>query len=243
MAARVTRPPSTLKTRVDRPWRRGRSASFTSTRPATSWDEVTGARRSRAEGVWSIPQNNGNSFTPGTAGSGAVYNSASLVGFVNQEWPNADGSSYTAIPHPNAAATAYAPAVMKNAYGGYTTGMGITNTGSGTTTVTVTYHDQAGNPAGSRTRSLPANAYWGLYQGEAGTPLPTSFAGTAVLTSSLQPLAVIVNETNPNGQFLTYEGSGSSSTTLSPPRMSSMTPTVAIRPAWEFRTLARAQPR
>jgi hypothetical protein len=175
-------------------------------------------------GVWVVSQNNGNGFPPGGAGSAAVYSNVSLVGFANQEWPGSDGSSYTAIPHPNTATTVYAPAVMNYAFGGYTTGMGITNTGTTTTTVTVTYHDQSGNPAGIRTRSLAANAYWGLYQGEAGTPLPQGFAGTAVLTTNPPaPLAMVVNEVNgnasstANGQFLTYVGTASGATTLYAP--------------------------
>jgi hypothetical protein len=175
-------------------------------------------------GVWVVSQNNGNSFAPGGAGSAAVFSGASLVGFANQEWPGSDGSSYTAIPHPNAAATLFAPAVMNYAFGGYTTGMGITNTGTGATTVTVTYHDQAGIVAGTRTRTLAANANWGLYQGEAGTPLPQGFAGTAVLTTNPpQPLAMVVNEVDGNpsstayGQFLTYVGTGSGATTLYAP--------------------------
>jgi hypothetical protein len=107
---------------------------------------------------------------------------------------------------------------MYQAYGGYTTGLGITNTGSATTTVTVTYRNQDGTVIPiTRSLSVAPNAFWGLYQGETGTPLPTNFSGTATITASpAQNLAVIVNETGPGG-FLTYTASNSGATTLYAP--------------------------
>ena len=168
--------------------------------------------------VWSIRQDNGHSFGSGGAGSGRVNTTVPVVAFVNQEIAGADGSSYSALPDPATGATVFAPAVMYQAYGGYTTGFGITNTGTGTTTVTVTYRNPDGSAiATTRTQSLAPNAYWGLYQGETGTPLPAGFHGTATITSSpAQNLAVIVNEVGPGG-FLTYSATNSGATTLYAP--------------------------
>jgi len=168
--------------------------------------------------VWSVRQDNGHSFASGGAGSGRVNTSVPVVAFANQELAGSDGSSYSALPDPATGPTVYAPAVMNQAYGGYTTGFGITNTGSATTTVTVTYRNPDGSAiATTRTQSLAPNAYWGLYQGEAGTPLPVGFHGTATITSSpAQNLAVIVNEVGPGG-FLTYSATNSGSTTLYAP--------------------------
>jgi hypothetical protein len=141
-----------------------------------------------------------------------------VVAFVNQEITGKDGSSYSALPDPATGSTVYAPAVMNQAYGGYTTGFGIANTGSATTTVTVTYRNPDGSAISTtRSQTLAPNAYWGLYQGEVGTPLPVNFSGTATITSSpAQNLAVIVNEVGPGG-FLTYTASNSGATTLYAP--------------------------
>ncbi len=168
--------------------------------------------------VWSVRQDNGHSFVPGGAGSGRVNTSVPVVAFVNQEIAGQDGSSYSALPDPATGATVFAPAVMYQAYGGYTTGFGITNTGSATTTVTVTYRNPDGSAvATTRTQSLAPNAYWGLYQGETGTPLSVGFHGTATITSSpAQNLAVIVNEVGPGG-FLTYSATNTGATTLYAP--------------------------
>lgn len=168
--------------------------------------------------VWIVRQDNGHSFATTVAGSGRVNTSVPVVAFVNQEVAGKDGSSYSALPAPATGSTVYAPAIMNQAYGGYTTGLGITNTGSATTTVTVTYRNADGTAISTtRSQSLAPNAFWGLYQGEPGTPLPTNFNGTAIITSSpAQNLAVIVNETGPGG-FLTYTASNSGATTLYAP--------------------------
>jgi hypothetical protein len=169
--------------------------------------------------VWVIPQSNGHSFPSGGAGSGRVNTSVPLVAFVNQEIPGGDGSGYSALPDPATGPTVYAPTILNNAYGGYTTSLGITNTGTGTTTVSVTYDKLDGTAIVGPTKSLAPNAFWGLYQGEAGTPLAAGFAGTAtVSTNPPSSLAVIVNEINSqNGQFLTYTASNTGARTLFAP--------------------------
>jgi hypothetical protein len=169
--------------------------------------------------VWVVPQSNGHSFPSGGAGSGRVNTAVPLVAFVNQEIPGGDGSGYSALPDPQTGSTVYAPTILNNAYGGYTTSLGITNTGLGATTVSITYHQLDGTAIAGPSKSLASNAFWGLYQGEAGTPLPANFAGTAtVSTSPASSLAVIVNEINSqSGQFLTYTASNAGAKTLYAP--------------------------
>jgi hypothetical protein len=109
---------------------------------------------------------------------------------------------------------------MNNAYGGYTTGIGISNTGTQSTTVTVTYHNADGTAVSpTRSQALAPNAFWALYQGEASTPLPSGFTGTATITTNpASRLAVTVNEVNGiSGQFLTYTASNQGATKLYAP--------------------------
>jgi hypothetical protein len=178
--------------------------------------------------TWTVAQTNGNSFPgscPGSnpncnAGNGVIYSDQPVAAFVNEFAPGAgdDGSGYTAIPLSGTGPTLYAPTVLNGAYGGYVTGFGIINTGAVTTTVTVTYYNENGTAIPqTRSQSLAANAYWGLYQGEGGTPLPAGFKGTAkISTSPASALAAIVNEVGPGG-FLTYLAAPTGGTTLAAP--------------------------
>jgi hypothetical protein len=170
--------------------------------------------------VWLIRQDNGHSFASGAAGSGRVNSAVPLVAFVNQEIGSSDGSSYSALPEAATGATVFAPAVLNNAYGGYTTGIALTNAGTQSTTVTVTYHNADGTAVSPpRSQALAPNAFWALYQGEASTPLPSGFAGTATITTNpATRLAVIVNEVNgAGGQFLTYTAANAGATRLNAP--------------------------
>jgi Fibronectin type III domain len=89
---------------------------------------------------------------------------------------------------------------------GWSTGMGIMNTGTATTTVTVTYYDTAaGTPVGTaQTMVLAANAFWGVFQPTAGLPAG-SVATAVVATSTGGQVAVICNESNA-GTFMSYDG-------------------------------------
>jgi hypothetical protein len=89
---------------------------------------------------------------------------------------------------------------------GWSTGLGIMNTGTAATTVTVTYYDTgAGTPVGTaQTMVLAPNAFWGVYQPSAG--LPAGSVATAVITTSTGgQLAVICNESNAS-TFMSYDG-------------------------------------
>jgi hypothetical protein len=114
--------------------------------------------------------------------------------------------------------TLYAPTIVNNAYGGYTTGIGLLNQGNSATDVTITYRDGAGTVIKIQTvTGLAAHAYQALYSGDTTLALPTGFAGTATISSSGQLLGAIVNETGPGGQFSSYDAVPSGSTVLNAP--------------------------
>ncbi len=85
------------------------------------------------------------------------------------------------------------------------TGEGIMNTGTATTTVTVTYYDTVtGAAVGTAdTQTLAPHAFWGLYQPTGG--LPSGTRATASVTTSLGgQVAVICNESSPT-TFMSYD--------------------------------------
>jgi alpha-tubulin suppressor-like RCC1 family protein len=176
---------------------------------------------------WTVRQDNGNSFpssggNAAQAGSAVIYSSQPIASFVNEFAPGnvGDATSYSGIQVPSGVgATLYAPTIVNNAYGGYTTGIGLLNQGSSPTNVTITYRDGTGAVAKTQTVSgLAAHAYQALYSGDAVLALPSGFAGTATITSSAgQPLGAIVNETGPGGQFSSYDAVPSGSTLLNVP--------------------------
>jgi hypothetical protein len=87
----------------------------------------------------------------------------------------------------------------------WNTGEGIMNTGTASTTVTVSYYDAfSGAAIGTvQTQTLAPNAFWGLYQPTGG--LPTGRRATAVVTTSGGQVAVICNESS-STTFMSYDG-------------------------------------
>jgi len=99
-------------------------------------------------------------------------------------------------------------ALVENAgFDGWSTGLGIMNTGAAATSVTVTYYDAAtGATVGTAqtNAALQPNAFWPVYQPDAG--LPSGQRATAVVsTSAGGRVAVICNERNANS-FMSYNG-------------------------------------
>jgi hypothetical protein len=171
--------------------------------------------------TWTVRQDNGNGLPPGTAGTALAYSSQPIAAFANEFAPGnrGDATSYTVVPLPTGAGTTlYAPAIAANAYGGYTTGVGLLNLGYAPTNVTVTYRNASGTALRTETvNGLATRAYRGLYSGDPALALPAGFAGTATITSSGQPLAAVVNEVGPGGQFSSYVATPAPSTTLQAP--------------------------
>ena len=163
-----------------------------------------------AHASWTVRQDNGNSFSPGVAGSAIVYSFQPVAAFVNDFAPGGgDASSYTGMRiGSDNGPRLFAPTIVNNAYGGYTTGLGILNVGDATD-IQIVYRDAAGTVVKTQTlTTVPPHAYRDAYSGTAG--LPDQFVGTATITV-LNPLpaassvAVVVNEVGPNGQFGSYD--------------------------------------
>jgi hypothetical protein len=176
---------------------------------------------------WTVRQDNGNSFPSSggdavQAGSAVVYSSQPVAAFVNEFAPGnvGDATSYTGVQVATGVGTTlYAPTIVNNAYGGYTTGIGLLNEGSGPTDVTITYRDGGGAVVKTQTvTALAAHAYHALYSGDTALALPSGFAGTATIVSSAgPPLGAVVNETGLGGQFSSYDAVPAASTTLYAP--------------------------
>jgi hypothetical protein len=176
---------------------------------------------------WTVRQDNRNSFPSSggdavQAGSAVIYSSQPIASFVNEFAPGnvGDATSYTGVQVASGVGTTlYAPTIVNNAYGGYTTGIGLLNEGSSPTDVTITYRDGSGAVVKTQTvPGLAAHAYHALYSGDATLALPGGFAGTATITSSAaQPLGAVVNETGPGGQFSSYDAVPAGSTLLNVP--------------------------
>jgi hypothetical protein len=137
-----------------------------------------------------------------------ITSTVPIAAIVNETAPSngaaMQSTSYNTFPA--GAPTINLPLVENSGADGWSTGEGIMNTGSTTTTVTVTYYDaasgvQAGTPA---TLPLQPNAFWGLYQPAGG--LPSGDRATAIVTtSSGGQVAVICNESNATS-FMSYSG-------------------------------------
>jgi Bacterial Ig-like domain (group 3) len=176
---------------------------------------------------WTVRQDNGNSFPSSggdaaQAGSAVVYSSQPVAAFVNEFAPGnaGDATSYSGVQVPGGVGTTlYAPTIVNNAYGGYTTGIGLLNEGSSPTNVTITYRDGSGAIVKTQpVTALAAHAYRALFSGDTTLALPSGFAGTATITSTAgQPLGAVVNEVGPGGQFSSYDAVASGSTMLNAP--------------------------
>jgi hypothetical protein len=186
--------------------------------------DVTSSLPSRAG--WTVRQDTGHSFPSGAAGSALIFSDQPVAAFVNEFAPGntSDATSYTSIDIAGGTApTLFAPTIASSAYGGYTTGIGLINLSQAAADVTITYRDLAGTTTKIQTLTgLAGGAYRAVYSGDSGSPtdakLPANFAGTATLTSSTgQPLAAVVNEVGPGGQFSSYDAVAAGITTLQAP--------------------------
>lgn len=116
-----------------------------------------------------------------------------VAAVVNETGPGAQFSSYDAIMA--GAATLYTPVALRNAYGGFNTGMGIQNTTTTASPVTITYYDSTGT-ATTTNFTIPALGYLGVYQGN-DIPVAGSYTAVIKATTAGAALAGIVNEIAP----------------------------------------------
>jgi hypothetical protein len=179
-------------------------------------------------GTWTLRQDNLDGLAAGQPGSAIVYSDQPLAVFVNEFAPGnaSDATSYTSVKVPSGTGVKlFAPAIAHGAYGGYTTGIGLINTGNAATDVRITYRDNTGIAVKVQTLTgVAAGAYQGVYSGNSGSAsdanLPAGFAGTATIESTSTPtqaLAAVVNEVGPGGQFSSSDAVASGRTSLQAP--------------------------
>lgn len=189
---------------------------------------LTGVAPGAYRGVYSGHSGSGTdaNLPAGFAGTATISSDASqpLAAVVNETGPGAQFSSYDAI---SAGSTVlYAPAALRNAFGGFNTGMGIQNTTATPSPVTITYYDSTGAPT-TNSFTIPANGYLGVYQ---GTDIPADGAYTAVIRviSTVATLAAIVNEVAPGAgpahQSTAYNASIGGAATIELPLVESTGP-------------------
>jgi outer membrane protein assembly factor BamB len=170
---------------------------------------------------WSARQDDGHFLATGQAGSGILYSDQPGASFVNEFAPggSGDATAYTGIDRMSGSGPGlFAPVIANGAFGGYTTGIGLVNLAATATNLTITYRDAGGSTAKTQSISnVPAGAYQGVYSGDLTLALPAGFAGTATISSSAGPVAAVVNETGPGGQFSSYDAVPAGSTTLFAP--------------------------
>jgi alpha-tubulin suppressor-like RCC1 family protein len=138
-----------------------------------------------------------------------ISSTVAVAAIVNEVGPAAAGGARQSTAYntfPAGFPTVHLPLLENAGSDGWSTGVGVMNTGITATTVTLTYYDAAtGATVGTQqTKTMQPKAFWGPYQPAAG--LPPGTRATAVLTtSSGGQVAVIANESNPNW-FMSYDG-------------------------------------
>jgi hypothetical protein len=104
-------------------------------------------------------------------------------------------TSYDGVDPATAAATLYAPLLLKG-HNAWNTGLQVQNVGSAPTSVTVTYYDVNNQLLASQAQTVAANTAATFYTPDA-PGLPADFVGSAVVTAAGgQRLVGVVNEVN-----------------------------------------------
>jgi hypothetical protein len=130
----------------------------------------------------------------------AITNGSQLVAQVLEQ---NGGTHFVALANAQAQAqtTLYAPAMYRQAFGGFVTGANIVNPNSQAVQVIITYYQQDGKAFPAQTFTLAAHAVQPIYQGAAGTTglpaggLPNGFIGAASVNASAG-VVMAVNEAN-----------------------------------------------
>ena len=90
---------------------------------------------------------------------------------------------------------------------GWYTGIQVQNIGATRTDVTVTY--RRGGETWTEIAAIDPGQSANFWQGHTDSPLPDNFIGSAVITSTTQPIVAIVNEVNyelPGDASMSYGG-------------------------------------
>jgi hypothetical protein len=162
-----------------------------------------------AFGSLGIYQGSATDGPPVGAYTAEIQSARALAAIVNEVAPPGAGSARQSTSYNtfNAGmATLHLPLVENAGSDPWNTGQGIMNTGSASTTVTVSYYDAiTGAPVGTpQMLALAPRAYWGLYQPTGGLPIG-SRATAVVTTSTGGQVALVCNESSPT-TFMSYNG-------------------------------------
>jgi len=113
-----------------------------------------------------------------------------VVAVVNQNNVSAlQQQTYEGFSSAASGPTLYAPVLMRNFYG-FNTSVQVQNIGAGSTSVTIHYSNGT-----SKTQSLAAGAGYLFTQGN-DTALPSTWIGSAYITSTSQNIVAVVNQQN-----------------------------------------------
>lgn len=179
----------------------------------TDGSEVTAARDTQTIPAYSTRIFYQQNLSPSWNGSAVITGTQGLAGITN--FYNSGSSKDTAQFHSyNAFSTGgtklYVPRVVKDYYD-YQSGLKIQNVGSSATDVTITYYF-GGNSYTQAITGLQPGASAGPYLGDENqVPVlaGVSGSGSAVITSSGQPIVATVNEDNRLGLVIAgHEGRG-----------------------------------
>ncbi len=163
-----------------------------------------------ANGSLPVYQGSATDGPPVGAYTATISSTVAVAAIVNEVAPPSgsaqQSTSYNTFPA--GSSTLHLPLVENTSTDPWNTGEGIMNTGSASTTVTVTYYNAAtGLVVGTgHTSTLAPKAFLGIYQPDVTSGLPTGSRATAVVTTSTGgQVAVITNESSAT-TFMSYDG-------------------------------------
>ena len=157
-----------------------------------------------AHGSTGVYQGDGvNSPTAAGAYTATIGSDLPVVAIVNEVAPPSNDlhqfTSYNTFL--SGQTTAHVPLVEHAGSDGWSTAVGVMNTGTAPTTVTLTYYN-GGSPVGSaQVQTIPAKGVWSWYQPTSG--LPVGAGNGRPTTTGGGTIAVICNESN-GSTFMSY---------------------------------------
>lgn len=164
-----------------------------------------------ARGGWSVYQNAGH-LPDNFGGSATITSGRPITAVINQANPAFVGAmSYTAFA--SGSNTIYIPAITKNPYGSWTTGINIKNISSKVASTTVLYYNADGTLLSSESKEISGNGKWDIYL---ANEFGAKWASSAVITAN-QPIVAVVNEIHFTGAAESYGGFSSGSTVVNLP--------------------------
>ena len=121
----------------------------------------------------------------------------------------AAGQLYSYTPFTSGSTTAYAPLTMNNYYG-YNSSVNVQNVGTTATNITITY----GNGSSKTVNNVQPGGLAEFLQAAAGSGVASGDKQPAKVTSSGQPVVVLVNQSSAKNRAASYTGASAGSTTV-----------------------------